>query len=70
VYIPSSIGTILKFRSGLLGSLHDKEFNLYRFALDETTMLFGAAIWGALSTAIVMWSLAGLVALAAVYEVL
>ena len=32
VYIPSAVSTVLKFRSGVLGSLRDKKFQLYRVA--------------------------------------
>ena len=32
VYIPSAVSTVLKFRSGVLGSLRDKKFQTYRNA--------------------------------------
>jgi hypothetical protein len=68
-YIPSSIGTVLKFRSGLIGSLHDADFKVYRYALDQTTMLFGSALWGVVSTAIVMFCGIGFFAFLLIYEV-
>lgn len=47
VYIPSAISTILAFRSGLIGSLKDPNFAIYRKAQDLSTMMVGAAFWGA-----------------------
>lgn len=32
VYIPSFISTVLKFRSGVIGSLRDRDFIIYRYA--------------------------------------
>jgi hypothetical protein len=69
VYIPSSIATIIRLRSGLIGSLRDERFLAHRFALDQTTMLFGAAFWGALLTCIVLWAIMGLVGFLIVWSV-
>ena len=52
VHIPSYISTVLKFRSGVIPSLHDRDFLRYRFAPDVVTVLFGSVFWGALATAI------------------
>ena len=40
-YIPSTVRTILQFRSGGLDSLHDKKFQVVRLAIDNSTLLFG-----------------------------
>ena len=58
VHIPSFISTVLKFRSGVIPSLNDREFLRYRRAPDVATVLFGSAFWGVLFTA----TAAGLVA--------
>ena len=52
VFIPSFVSTVLKFRSGTIPSLGDREFLRFRYALDVTTVLFGSAFWGALFSAI------------------
>jgi hypothetical protein len=46
VWIPSSVSTIMQFRSGVIGSLYDPAFNDYRVAPDLTTILFGSTFWG------------------------
>jgi hypothetical protein len=51
VFIPSFVSTVLKFRSGIIPSLGDREFLRFRYALDVTTVLFGSAFWGALFSA-------------------
>ena len=58
VHIPSFISTVLKFRSGAIPSLNDRDFLRYRHAPDVVTVLFGSAFWGVLFTA----TAAGLVA--------
>ena len=50
VYLPSFCSTVLMFRSGVIPSLHDKRFLLYRVAGDHATFLFGSAFWGVLFT--------------------
>lgn len=55
-YIPSSVTTVLSFRSGVLGSLRDNRgFHVYRFAQDSSTVLFGSSIWGLFVSSIVIW---------------
>lgn len=69
VYIPSAVATVMDFRCGVLGSLKDPQFPVHRYALDQTTILYGAAFWGALFTCVILWGLTGLVAFIAVWEV-
>lgn len=45
VYIPSSIHTILKFRSGVIPSLKDPGFIKYRKNLHNQTYLIGSMFW-------------------------
>ena len=47
-YTPSSVRTTLKFRSGMIGSLHDPEFQRLRSAVDDSCFIFGAMFWGCL----------------------
>lgn len=47
-YIPSSVKTTLNFRHGVLGSLHDDEFQKLRTSVDGNSFLFGAMFWGCL----------------------
>jgi hypothetical protein len=52
VYIPSSIHTILKFRSGVIPSLRDPTFLKYRSNLEDMTYLIGAMFWGLVITSV------------------
>ena len=45
VYIPSSIHTVLKFRSGVIPSLKDPQFINYRKNLHNQTYLIGSMFW-------------------------
>mmetsp|Transcript_6580 Transcript_6580/g.14884 ORF Transcript_6580/g.14884 Transcript_6580/m.14884 type:complete len:982 (+) Transcript_6580:198-3143(+) len=47
-YIPSSVKTTLNFRHGVIGSLHDDEFQKLRSSVDENSFIFGAMFWGCL----------------------
>lgn len=54
-YIPSSVKTTLNFRHGVIGSLHDDEFQKLRTNVDENSFIFGAMFWGCwLSSAFIM----------------
>jgi len=48
VLIPSFITTVLKFRSGVLPTLRDRDFQRMRVALDAVTVLLGSCFWSAL----------------------
>lgn len=50
IYIPSFISTVLKFRGGVIGSLKDKQFIIYRYAAEQVTILFGSSFWGCFFT--------------------
>lgn len=69
VYIPSAVATLMDFRCGVIGSLQDQQFPVHRYALDQTTILYGAAFWGALFSCVILWGLTGTVAFVAVWEV-
>jgi len=59
VYIPSFISTVMSFRTGARPSLKDKEFLRHRYAEDNTTVLFGCALWGALFTGVITSAVVG-----------
>jgi len=40
-YIPSTVRTILQYRSGGIDSLYNKKFQVLRLAVDNSTLLFG-----------------------------
>ena len=69
VYIPSAIATVMRFRHGSIGSLRDEQFRVHRYALDQTTILYGAVFWGALLSCVLVWVLVAAVSFAAVWEV-
>lgn len=68
VYIPSAVATVMGFRCGVIGSLKDKQFAVHRYALDQTTILYGAAFWGALFTCAILWALTGAIAFIVVWK--
>jgi hypothetical protein len=44
VWIPSYVSTALKFRSGEIKSLRDRDFQKYRVAIDLVTNIFGSSL--------------------------
>mmetsp|Transcript_32868 Transcript_32868/g.67131 ORF Transcript_32868/g.67131 Transcript_32868/m.67131 type:complete len:832 (-) Transcript_32868:939-3434(-) len=48
VYIPSTVRTVLKFRYGAIGSLHDRDFEKMRRQTDQVTFIFSSMFWGCL----------------------
>jgi hypothetical protein len=69
VFIPSFVSTVLKFRSGVIPSLHDREFLAYRVTGDQTTILFGSCFWGAAFTGLLCALLVGGIAFLIVWDV-
>lgn len=69
LYIPSALTTVLRFRSGVFGSLRDRSFQKYRFAQDSSTFLFGSSIWGLLFTGVICWAVVSGVSILFVLEV-
>jgi len=45
-YIPSSVNTVIQFRSGGFESLKGSSFLKLRYALDNSSLLFGSIFWG------------------------
>ena len=41
-YTPSSVRTTLRLRYGVIGSLHDAEFQKLRTAVEDVSFIFGA----------------------------
>ena len=68
VFVPSYISSVLKFRSGFFPSLKSKDFLQYRFAQDQSTILFGSAFWGSLYTAGIIALVIGGISFAIVYK--
>jgi len=54
VNVPSIITSTLKFRAGVLPSLRDENFKLYRIHMLKTTSLIGSSLWGAFFTSVLM----------------
>lgn len=48
--IPSALSTMIQYRSGIIGSLHDPNFMRYRNRPDMVTNIISAMFWGALYT--------------------
>ena len=68
-YVPSSVSTIIQFRSGVIPSLRDKSFMKYRYSQDLIAVLFGSIFWGAFYTSLAVFVLIGLVVFVAVWQV-
>eukprot|EP00578_Thalassiosira_sp_NH16_P024367 CAMPEP_0181084446 /NCGR_PEP_ID=MMETSP1071-20121207/4699_1 /TAXON_ID=35127 /ORGANISM="Thalassiosira sp., Strain NH16" /LENGTH=989 /DNA_ID=CAMNT_0023166179 /DNA_START=39 /DNA_END=3004 /DNA_ORIENTATION=- len=47
-YTPSSVRTTLRYRFGVIGSLHDEEFQKVRTTVDDVSLIFGGMFWGCL----------------------
>lgn len=62
VLIPSYVSSVMKFRSGYLPSLGDREFLRCRFAPDVVAVLLGSAFWGTFFTSIAAMILSAVVA--------
>jgi hypothetical protein len=68
-YIPSAIRQTFQFRCGILGSLHNKDFNDYRSSQDSVDYLFGSAFWGAQLTGLIVWAGVAAIMLLFVWDV-
>ena len=68
-YIPSVTSTTLKLRSGVIPSLHDAEFNRYRFAQDTVTIITGSMFWGCFLSSLLMGGIIGLIVFLFVWQV-
>lgn len=73
IFIPSTVSTVLQFRSGFIGSLRDCAdslgFRPLRVRQDTITLLFGAFFFGSVFSAVLLWSVIALIALSFFYEV-
>lgn len=68
-YVPGAISLTMQFRTGLLGSLRDEKFLMYRKAQETRTMLYGATVWGLVLSVILLWISFGLLAFLISYDV-
>mmetsp|Transcript_27232 Transcript_27232/g.38982 ORF Transcript_27232/g.38982 Transcript_27232/m.38982 type:complete len:587 (+) Transcript_27232:1130-2890(+) len=53
-YIPSSVNTVMQFRSGGFESLKGRSFLKLRYAIDNSSLLFGSIFWGTFYTSVMM----------------
>eukprot|EP00581_Thalassiosira_minuscula_P000876 CAMPEP_0183743918 /NCGR_PEP_ID=MMETSP0737-20130205/65465_1 /TAXON_ID=385413 /ORGANISM="Thalassiosira miniscula, Strain CCMP1093" /LENGTH=1005 /DNA_ID=CAMNT_0025979549 /DNA_START=161 /DNA_END=3178 /DNA_ORIENTATION=- len=51
-YLPSSVRTILEFRYGTIGSLHDRDFLSLRKDVDSASYIFPAMFWGTIASSL------------------
>jgi hypothetical protein len=54
VYIPSTVSTVMKLRSGIIPTFRDPNFQQYRSSLDYVTYVLGSMVWGVLYSAFLM----------------
>jgi len=59
VYIPSVTSTTLQLRSGVIPTLRNPRFDLYRFGADLVTILIGSIFWGSLASSILVGGVIG-----------
>lgn len=53
-YIPSSVRTTLRYRYGVIGSLHHVDFQQVRTSVDDASFIFGAMFWGCLFSSLLV----------------
>uniref|UniRef100_A0A6V2KGM0 Uncharacterized protein n=3 Tax=Ditylum brightwellii TaxID=49249 RepID=A0A6V2KGM0_9STRA len=68
-YIPNTISTILKIRSGVIPSLRDPNFIKHRKQLESTTKILGVMIWGAAFTTLFFTGIVAIIILLLFWEV-
>lgn len=68
-YVPSAIRQTFQFRGGIIGSLHNKDFNDYSSSQDSVSYLFGSAFWGAQLTGLMVWASVAFLMLMFVWDV-
>jgi hypothetical protein len=61
LYIPSSVSTVLKYRSGVLKSLGSSDFQMYRVAMDTTYMNTANAVYGMAGGGILFFAIFSLI---------
>eukprot|EP00566_Odontella_aurita_P000604 CAMPEP_0113562302 /NCGR_PEP_ID=MMETSP0015_2-20120614/20451_1 /TAXON_ID=2838 /ORGANISM="Odontella" /LENGTH=373 /DNA_ID=CAMNT_0000464183 /DNA_START=92 /DNA_END=1213 /DNA_ORIENTATION=- /assembly_acc=CAM_ASM_000160 len=61
VYIPSMIGTVLKLRSGVIGSLHDPHFPKFRASADTIFYNVSNMVYALLGSVGFMWLLVAVI---------
>ena len=60
LFIPNLVSTTLKFRRGVLQSLHSEDFlHRYRFALDQVGLVYGGMAWGVLFSSVAIGLITG-----------
>jgi dolichyl-phosphate-mannose--protein O-mannosyl transferase len=68
-FLPSITSTILQLRSGAIPTLHDKDFNKYRVAPDQVSILTGSMFWGCLISSALVGGVIGLLVFLCLWQV-
>ena len=69
IFIPSITSTILQLRSGCIQTLHNKDFNKYRVATDQISILTGSMFWGSLLSSALVGGFVGVIVFVFVWQV-
>jgi len=69
IYIPSAVTLTLKLRAGVIPTLDDPYFTLYRRAVDHVTILLGSMFWGTLASSILVGAFIGFIAFLFLWQV-
>ena len=68
IYIPSTIITTLKLRSGVIPTFNDPNFRKYRVATDTVTLLSGSLFWGCIYASVGLGALSAFVVFFTVWQ--
>lgn len=69
IVIPSTVTTVLKFRTGCLETLHNPNFNTYRSQMEDMSFLLGIMFWGLIFSAILLFGFSAGVVFLLVWQV-
>jgi multidrug efflux pump subunit AcrB len=69
IFLPSIVSTTLQLRSGTIPTLHDKDFNKYRRATDQVSILTGSMFWGSLISSMLVGGAVGLLVFLCLWQV-
>jgi preprotein translocase subunit SecY len=68
-FLPSITSTILQLRSGVIPTLRHKDFNKYRVAPDQVSILSGSLFWGTVYSSALMGVLVGALVFVCIWQV-
>jgi len=69
VYIPSTICSIMRLRTGDISTLRDRNFNSFRRNQDRTTMIIGGMFWSALYSSFLVGLIVGFIVFLFLWQV-